>query len=60
MFAHKLVAVMDRFKKTGSIAGRDIYDIHYFFMNGFEYDADVIKERTETGVKNFYEACRFY
>lgn len=54
MFAHKLVAVMDRFKKTGSIAGRDIYDIHYFFMNGFEYDADVIKERTETGVKEFF------
>ena len=53
MFAHKLVAVMDRFKKTGTIAGRDIYDIHYFFMNGFEYDADIIKERTGTETKEF-------
>ena len=53
MFAHKLVAVMDRFKKTGSIAGRDIYDIHYFFMNGFEYDAGVIKERTGMEPKEF-------
>ena len=53
MFAHKLVVVMDRFKKTGSIAGRDIYDIHYFFMNGFEYDAGVIKERTGMEPKEF-------
>lgn len=53
MFAHKLVAVTDRFKKTGSIAGRDIYDIHYFFMNGFEYDEGVIKERTRMEMKEF-------
>lgn len=53
MFAHKLVAVTDRFKKTRSIAGRDIYDIHHFFMNGFEYDADVIKERTGMEAKEF-------
>jgi len=36
MFAHKLVAVLDRFEKTGGIAGRDIYDIHYFFIKGFD------------------------
>ena len=30
MFAHKLAAIMDRFKKTGNIAGRDIYDTHHF------------------------------
>lgn len=53
MFAHKLVAAVDRFKKTGTIAGRDIYDIHYFFMHGFEYDAGVIKERTGMEVKEF-------
>lgn len=46
MFAHKLVAVTDRFKKTGTIAGRDIYDIHYFFINGCTYNENVIKERT--------------
>lgn len=53
MFAHKLAAVMDRFKKTGTIAGRDIYDVHHFFMNGFEYDAGVITERTGMEVKEF-------
>lgn len=54
MFSHKLVAVMDRFNKTGNIAGRDIYDIHYFFMNGFEYDIGVIEERTGKSTKDFF------
>lgn len=53
MFAHKLAAVMDRFQKTGGIAGRDIYDIHHFFMNGFDYDEEVIKERTGMETKKF-------
>ncbi len=46
MFAHKLVAVLDRFEKTGGIAGRDIYDIHHFLIQGFDYDTKVIEERT--------------
>lgn len=54
MFSHKLVAIIDRFKKTGGVAGRDIYDIHYFFMNGFEYNVDVIEERTGKSVKAFF------
>lgn len=54
MFSHKLVAIMDRFEKTGGIAGRDIYDIHHFFMNGFEYDIGVIEERTGKDVKVFF------
>ena len=31
MFANKLVAIIDRVELHQSIAGRDIYDIHYFF-----------------------------
>jgi predicted nucleotidyltransferase component of viral defense system len=45
MFANKLVAALDRFEKNGSIAGRDIYDIHYFFISGRSYNKDVILER---------------
>jgi len=55
MFAHKLCAIMDRFEKTGHIAGRDLYDIHHFFMNGYDYDADVIYERTHLLVKEFFQ-----
>jgi len=54
MFAHKLVAVLDRFEKTGGIAGRDIYDIHYFFMNNFDYNISVIEERRKVLVKDFF------
>jgi predicted nucleotidyltransferase component of viral defense system len=53
MFAHKLVAITDRFNKTGHIAGRDIYDIHHFFMQGYGYNAAVIKERTGVNPEDF-------
>ncbi len=46
MFANKLVTVMERFEKFGSIAGRDIFDIHTFFMKGFLYKSEIIEERT--------------
>ena len=55
MFANKLVAVMDRHEKNNSIAGRDIYDIHHFFLEGFRYNKDVIKERRKMEVKKFME-----
>lgn len=53
MFANKLVAVLDRFSQHNSIAGRDIYDIHHFFMKGFNYNEEVIIERTGIDVKDF-------
>lgn len=46
MFANKLVAITDRFDKHESIAGRDIYDIHHFFVQGYKYNGAVIQERT--------------
>jgi hypothetical protein len=46
MFANKLVAVTDRYELHRSIAGRDIYDIHNFFIRGYSYHAPVIQERT--------------
>ena len=46
MFANKLVAVTDRYELHQTIAGRDIYDIHNFFIHGYSYHAPVIQERT--------------
>lgn len=46
MFANKLVALTDRFEKHTSIAGRDLYDIHHFFVKGYSYQEPVILERT--------------
>ncbi|MCX6791220.1 MAG: nucleotidyl transferase AbiEii/AbiGii toxin family protein [Candidatus Gribaldobacteria bacterium] len=46
IFANKLVALADRYKKRKTIAGRDVYDIHYFFSQGYNYKPEIIKERT--------------
>jgi len=46
MFANKLVAVTDRYQVHGTLAGRDVYDIHYFFTHGYNYHAPIIDERT--------------
>ena len=46
MFANKLVAVTDRYEQHKTVAGRDIYDIHHFFVQGYRYDGAVIRERT--------------
>ena len=53
MFANKLVAPIDRYQKHEKIAGRDIYDIHYFFSQGYKFKDEIIKERTGVGVKDY-------
>lgn len=54
MFANKLVAVTDRYKQHKSIAGRDIYDIHHFFMIGLTYNPSIIEERTNLSVQAYF------
>lgn len=46
MVANKLVAPLDRYEKTGGMAGRDIYDIHAFIRQGMGFDPAIIEERT--------------
>lgn len=46
MFANKLVAVTDRYTQHRTIAGRDLYDVHHFFVQGYAYHGAVIQERT--------------
>jgi len=53
MFAHKLVAAVDRFEKHFSIAGRDIYDIHYFYLHGYSYSRQLVEERTGMRLPDF-------
>lgn len=53
MFANKLVAITERFKKHKSIAGRDIYDIHHFFINNYSYSRKVIEERTNMKTEEY-------
>lgn len=53
MFANKLVAVIDRYQQHETLAGRDIYDVHHFFIKGYSYNMDVIQERTGLGQEEF-------
>jgi predicted nucleotidyltransferase component of viral defense system len=46
MFANKLVAITDRYAQHKTVAGRDIYDIHHFFVQGYDFNRDVVRERT--------------
>jgi hypothetical protein len=52
MIAHKLVAVMER----GSLANRDLFDIHYFLgsPHAGEINYEIIKHRTGKEPKEFY------
>jgi len=53
IFANKMVAVKDRYDRKKSIAGRDIYDIHYFFLKNLKYSEQIIIERTGLQVKEY-------
>ena len=54
MFANKLVALMERYENNNSIAGRDLYDIHYFFLHGFSYEPAIIQERRGGNLSSFF------
>jgi len=53
MFANKLVAITNRYDLYKTIAGRDIYDIHHFFIQGYKYKTDVIKKRTGMKLEDY-------
>lgn len=55
MVANKLVTPLDRFEKHGTIAGRDIYDIHHFLTHGLSWNTGVIEERTKMSVEKFFK-----
>lgn len=55
MTANKLVALIDRFKEHKTIAGRDLYDIHYFLSQGFDYEAAIIEDRTGLKVIKYFQ-----
>jgi len=54
MMANKLVALIDRYERNEAIAGRDLYDIHYFFLRGYRYNEAVIRERTGKDTLRFF------
>lgn len=53
MFANKMVATIARFEKTGKVAGRDIYDLHHFFTQGYGININVVEELRQTSMENY-------
>lgn len=47
IFAHKLVALSERFKN------RDLFDVYYFFSSLFPIDQSIIQERTKLNYPDF-------
>ena len=54
MFANKLVTITDRYNIHRTVAGRDIYDIHYFMVHGYAYHGPVIQERTGLSPQEYF------
>ena len=53
MFAHKLVAMEERFGRTN----RDIYDVWFFLKNNWPINEEIITNRTELSLKDFLKKC---
>jgi predicted nucleotidyltransferase component of viral defense system len=53
MFAHKLVAVLERAKT----ANRDIYDIWHFLKYRWPVNKDIVEKRTRTSFKDHLKKC---
>jgi predicted nucleotidyltransferase component of viral defense system len=58
--ANKLVAITDRYKKRKTIAGRDVYDIHFFLSHGFDYRKEIIEERTGKSVPAYLRELKMF
>ena len=54
MFANKLAAMTDRYEQHHTVAGRDLYDIHHFFIQGHSCNGAVIRERTGLDSKAYF------
>lgn len=54
MVASKLLAPHDRWTKYRNVAGRDLYDIHYFLSHNLPYSADLITEKSGLAVVDFW------
>ncbi len=53
MFAHKLMAMYERIRKTS----RDIFDVYFFYKNNWEINKKIVKERSGMSFKDTLIKC---
>lgn len=54
MVSNKLAALWERNERTGKIAARDLFDIHQFFIQGLDYDPELIFELRKVSLPQFF------
>ena len=60
MFSNKLVALIERYEKNNSIAGRDIFDINSFYQKNIKYRRDIIEERRSSSLLIFFKELKIF
>ncbi|MFA5855012.1 MAG: nucleotidyl transferase AbiEii/AbiGii toxin family protein [Candidatus Gracilibacteria bacterium] len=55
LVANKLVALIARYERTGKLAGRDVFDVHQFLLNGYAYKAEVILQQRAESLQDFFQ-----
>lgn len=60
MFANKLIAVTGRFHQTGSVAGRDLFDIHSFILKGYEFKKEIIEELSGKSAVQYLKELKIF
>lgn len=53
MFAHKLIAMLERVGKTS----RDIYDVWYFLQNNWPINKEIVEKRSGVSFKEALQKC---
>lgn len=53
MFAHKLMAMLERIGKTS----RDIYDVYFFFKNRWSINKAIVEQRSGVSYKEALQKC---
>ena len=53
MFAHKLMAMLERIGKTS----RDIFDVYYFYKNNWEINKKIVESRSGMSFKDTLAKC---
>jgi predicted nucleotidyltransferase component of viral defense system len=53
MFAHKLMAMLERVGKTS----RDIYDVWYFLKNNWPINKEIVERRSDVSFKEALQKC---
>ena len=53
MFAHKLVAMLERLK----VANRDVFDVWFFLKNNWPINKEIVEKRTKISFKEYLKKC---